>query len=451
MPRSIDGDLHRRRRQRDVRRDAAQTDEARVAGERPRGGDLRAHGGRARTEELEHPRSALVDFAEQAELAEVLVGREHELVVMAELGLVAVALGRRPAVLGARDQRQRILGAERGVADDDRVGRVGDVDLDVADVPVGSEHDGDVVDLLDDHVVQEDLAAVGRARVVDHVDVLLERELEQVEVGDEHRVARVGDVEDVDVGELGVVDDHGVRLGAVLPDVDRVGAVGHRQRILGCGRERVAVHVVGRAVAEALHEDLRSGRVADVVEVEAADAVGRAGLVVDGQHVTLEARGVERDRVRALAVVGARQRRHERELLRVRGVGDVDGEEAAALAGGLRPRREIRRVLVDRHVRDLTRHQIGLSRIGQAGVGIELERVGRLELELGDQLDVLTRRRKVIAGRPVLGREAAPGPWLREHARGRRPQSVGEPSGGGRRPSALGRSRVRPPRPPHSP
>ena len=32
--------------------------------------------------------------------------------------------------------------------------------------------------------------------------------------------------------------------------------------------------VVGRLVAEALHEDLRGGRVAHVVEVEAADAVG---------------------------------------------------------------------------------------------------------------------------------------------------------------------------------
>src|SRR3712207_1493259 len=98
--------------------------------------------------------------------------------------------------------------------------------------------------------------------------------------------------------------------------------------------------MVGRAVAETLHERLRVGRVAHVVEVEATYAVVAAGLVIDRQHVSPEGRRVERDRLHALTVIGPGQRRDERKLLRVRRVGDVRGEEAAAPAGGLGPGRE---------------------------------------------------------------------------------------------------------------
>ena len=212
-------------------------------------------------------------------------------------------------------------------------------------------------------------------------------------------------------GELGVVDDHRERLRAVLPDEDRVGAVRDRGRILrgrGLGLVR---RVVGRLVAEALHQDLRVRRVADVVEVEAADAFVAARLVVDRQHVALEVGRVERDRVRALAVVGARQRRDEGELLRVLGSVTSTEKKPPRLQEGSAHRSQVGRVLVDRDVRDLAGDDVGLGRIGRAGVRVELVRVRRLELQLGEQLDVLARCRQVIEARAVLlgGERAAPG------------------------------------------
>jgi hypothetical protein len=82
--------------------------------------------------------------------------------------------------------------------------------------------------------VEEDRVAV--REVVDDVDALLVGNLDQVVIADEDRVARIGDVEDVGVVELGVVHDHGVGLLAVLPDEDRVGAVRDRGRVLVLGR-----------------------------------------------------------------------------------------------------------------------------------------------------------------------------------------------------------------------
>ena len=72
----------------------------------------------------------------------------------------------------------------------------------------------------------EDRVAVRRA-----ADDLREQ-LDEVEVGDELGITRVGDVEDVDVVQLGVVDRHGVRARAVLPDEDAVAGVGDGGGIL---------------------------------------------------------------------------------------------------------------------------------------------------------------------------------------------------------------------------
>ena len=78
---------------------------------------------------------------------------------------------------------------------------------------------------------------------------------------------RIGDVEDVDVGELGVVGGHEVRARAVLPDEDAV--VGVRRPRPGPGPSELS----GGLVAGALHERHRVGRIGDVVEVEAADVL----------------------------------------------------------------------------------------------------------------------------------------------------------------------------------
>ena len=329
------------------------------------------------------------DLRLAAELREVLVRGKHELVVVGELGLVGVALRRLEA-------RERVGGAEVGVADERRRGRVVDVELDVARVPVGDEHRLHGADLLDHHVVVEDRVAVRGA--VDEVEVLLVGQRHEVEVADELRRRRGGDVEDVDVVQLGVVDDDGVELAGVLPQEDRVRAVGHLGRVLG-GVARAGLGIVGGLVARALDEGHRSGGVRHVVEVEAADAVRAARLVVDGQDVA----AVEGHHVGALAVVGLRQRRHEGQLLRVRRVRDVGGEEPAAMAGVVRldrlgPRVQVSRLLIDREVGDLTHFD-------RLVVLRRPERRRRVDLELADQLDVLADGRQVVVETAVLARE----------------------------------------------
>ena len=120
--------------------------------------------------------------------------------------------------------------------------------------------------------------------------------------------------------------------------------------------------------------------------------------------------------MRALTVVGAGQRGHERELLRVRRVGDVDGEEAAALAAsldGLRPGVEVGGVLVDREVGDLARDDPGWPGSGRR---VRSNRYcgGVLSSSLREQLDVLARGRQVIRvgpccrAKPLRARESRP-------------------------------------------
>ena len=141
-----------------------------------------------------------------------------------------------------------------------------------------------------------------------------------------------------------------------------------RDRVFRALRVRLAADKLTRpVVARRVDELRRVRRVADVVEREAAAAVGervarRAELVVDGEDVPAVR---ERDGVRALAVVIARQRRPEGELPRCGRVADVDREEAAALAAsrspftGCGPGVQVRGVLVNRDVGDLARARAG--------------------------------------------------------------------------------------------
>ena len=154
----------------------------------------------------------------------------------------------------------------------------------------------------------------------------LREQLDQVVVADLDRRARVGDVEDVDVGRARCCPTPTRKArGPVLPDEDASGrswrsASGSPARVVPSSSK--SPKPCDRAVT-----GLR--RVGDVVEVEAAAGrvrrragrvgdVGAVGLVVDGQHVALEAGRVERDHMGALAVVVRRLRRDEGDLLRAR-------------------------------------------------------------------------------------------------------------------------------------
>ena len=125
-------------------------------------------------------------------------------------------------------------------------------------------------------------------------------ELVEVRLGDELRLGGVGDVEDVDVELLHVVDEHDVDLAGVLvrPGERGVRLVGARLRdALG-----LRAVLLGE-VAGALDELLRRVRVAHVDERDAADAVGRARapLVLVDEQVALVRGRVHRDDLRALA------------------------------------------------------------------------------------------------------------------------------------------------------
>ncbi|MGH9290614.1 MAG: hypothetical protein ACRD0V_20345 [Acidimicrobiales bacterium] len=54
----------------------------------------------------------------------------------------------------------------------------------------------------------------------------LRERLVQVVLGDQTRLLGVGDVDDVDIGALLVVDDHRVGLGAGVPGEDAVDLIG---------------------------------------------------------------------------------------------------------------------------------------------------------------------------------------------------------------------------------
>ena len=196
--------------------------------------------------------------------------------------------------------------------------RIGHVELHVAAVPVRHEHHLAPADLLDDDVVVEDVDEVRRAGLRDLREFVAQRVL-----GDEERLARIRDVDDVDVARLEVVDQDRVRP---CPGIPREHAVD-----LVCGRAgRLVRH---RTVAEALHERLRLARVRDVVEVEAAEApLAVARLVVRDEQVAVEPPRLDVERLDTLARHAAGRGCDERDLLRARGVADVDHVDAVPRA-----------------------------------------------------------------------------------------------------------------------
>ena len=152
---------------------------------------------------------------EQAERLEVLVGGQEPAVGAIELRLVGVALGADAMPAGCA---LGVGGAKVGVADQARVSGVVDVELHVAAVPVGGQQRLSAADALDRHVVQE------RGLPVDVG--LLDLELVEVGLADQAWPARIGDLHDVDVQRLLVVDHDQERAAPVLPRERAVGLVG---------------------------------------------------------------------------------------------------------------------------------------------------------------------------------------------------------------------------------
>ena len=99
--------------------------------------------------------------------------------------------------------------------------RVGDVEEHVPAVPVRNGHDLFRPDLLDDHVVVEDLDEVGDAGLKD-----VRKHLVEIVFGDHFCHLGVADVENIDIRSLLVVDDHRVCLVAGVPREDAVYLVG---------------------------------------------------------------------------------------------------------------------------------------------------------------------------------------------------------------------------------
>ena len=247
-----------------------------------------------------------------------------------------VALGALAQVGLRRELRVRIR--EVRVREVAGVPRVGDVELHVAAVPVRDEHDLARADPLHDDVVVEDLTEAVRPALRDPRE-----ELEQVVLGDEARLPRVREVDDVDVVPLPVVDEDRVGPRSGVPGEDAVDLVGD-----------LLVRDAPRApVAEAFHQRLRPPRVGDVVEVEAAQAPRPvARLVVGDEDVAPERGRVQVQRLHPLARIAPPPRGDERDLPRARGIPDVDDVHAVPPTCSA-PRAEVRVPVMDGDVRDL--------------------------------------------------------------------------------------------------
>ena len=221
----------------------------------------------------------------------------------------------------------------------------------------------------------------------------------EVPLGDLDRLARIGDVEDVDVLELQVVDEHDVPA-AVLLALPREGGV----RLVRL-RLRLAVGLRARGlgeVARALDQLLGPGGVAHVDERDAADAVRRprAPLVLVDEQVALERRRVHRHDLRALARERVDVARDEALLDRLRRVRDVHDLHAAAAA---------RRLVEHR--------QVGVVALGRdVGDAAELAELGRVD-DLADDLQaVLAPRQRRAPGYRALGAVAVDGVHVERRA-----------------------------------
>ena len=186
---------------------------------------------------------------------------------------------------------------------------------------------------------------------------------------------RVGDVDDVDVLALLVVNDDRICLVAGVPCEDAVGLV---RVLLALTVHREVTHTHGQ----------RSGvpRIGDVVHVHPAEA-GRvpALLVVGDQDVAGELRCVDVQGLDTLAWVAALFGLDEGNLFRVLHVGDVHHVHAVVFAGLHAPGGEVGVVLEDPDVGYLLRDDV-------------------LQPQLADHVDVLLGRREVPGGLPVLVR-----------------------------------------------
>ena len=169
------------------------------------------------------------------------------------------------------------------------MGGVVDIQDDVPGVPVGEEHQVVALDLLDDHVVKE--AGSERSHAI-RLGVLGAGPVGEAHLGDERRAARIGDVEDVDVLGLLVIDDDDVGMLALLPGKGAVDLIGGRDGAAGIG------------IAGADDQRNRDERIRDVVDGEAPD-LATAGvvtdLVVDDEDVALERFCLDRERLHSLA------------------------------------------------------------------------------------------------------------------------------------------------------
>ena len=173
-------------------------------------------------------------------------------------------------------QQQRVDGGVVGVAQEHRVRRVGHVEEHPAAVPVRQEHDPCAVDLLHDDVVEE--------RFGEEQLGLVDVEVVGIDLGDQHRVLGIGDVEDVDVGRLHLVLRDEVGVLARGPHEHAVGLV----RVVG-----EFAPPVRREVTEVLGELLRVRWVRDIPQAEAGLVVLAAALLVDGEDVAGELVGLD--------------------------------------------------------------------------------------------------------------------------------------------------------------
>ena len=145
------------------------------------------------------------------------------------------------------------------------------------------------------------------------------RELVQVELGDQHRLLRIRDVEDVNVRCLLVVS--GDQVGAV-PSLPSEGAV----CLIDVGR---ITNAADRDVAEVFLQLLRVEWIGYIPQRDPGLVVLTAALVVDDQHVSGEVRRVEPDDLHALTDQGVLVGWDEADLEGIGGIADVDDVHAA--------------------------------------------------------------------------------------------------------------------------